>query len=261
VRAGLICDLLTRGVDENDHLRDPIADPQAFHESPLGPVPRDWKVIRIGDEVDIEHGFAFDGRLFTEKPLGPRLLVPGNFHRQGGLYFTSENTKYFSGQFPPETVLANGDILIVMTDLSPMTLILGRTVLLNEPFSLLQNQRIGKFRFKHPANWNPAFFAALMNDERVRRKIIRESTGTTVRHTSPDRIKSGFAVRPEPTEQDKIVRMIADAESTINITRLKLQKLGALKSGLGAELLTGLVRVPESLELSNERRVTAGMAG
>ena len=162
VRAGLLHDLLACGLDPHDQLRDPIAHPEQFHDSPLGLIPKDWSSVRLADEAEIQHGYAFDGRRFTDKPLGPTLLVPGNFHRGGGLYFTGENTKYYAGDYPPETALSNGDMLIVMTDLSPMTLILGRTVLLNEAFTVLHNQRIGKFRLKRPSDWNPAFFVTLM---------------------------------------------------------------------------------------------------
>ena len=36
VRAGLLHDLLTGGLDENGQLRDPIAHPEQFQDSPLG---------------------------------------------------------------------------------------------------------------------------------------------------------------------------------------------------------------------------------
>jgi hypothetical protein len=206
--------------------------------------------LDAGSETDIEHGFAFDGRLFTDKPIGPTLLVRGNFHRDAGLYFTDENTKYFGGKFLPETVLVNGDVLIVMTDLSPMTLILGKTVMLNEPFPVLHNQRIGKFRFKQPNDWNPEFFVSLMNDERVRRKVIREATGTTVRHTSPDRIQSALGVKPGRKEQDQIVSMIQTFDSAATATAKELTKLAAIKCGLMNDLLTGRVRVPEGVAVT-----------
>lgn len=247
IRAGLLHDLLTRGLDENGELRDPIVHPELFHDSPIGLIPKEWKLIKLNDEFDIEHGYAFDGHLFTDRPIGLHLLVPGNFHRDGGLYFTESNTKYFAGRYPPEAVLKNGDILVVMTDLSPKTLILGRTVLLDLPFPVLHNQRIGRFRLKKSETWNPWYFVALMNDERVRRKVIREATGTTVRHTSPDRIKSGFGLKPPLEEQDRIVLTLQGAESQIRSTECKLLKLQAIKSGLMSDLLTGRVRVPEGI--------------
>ena len=45
VRAGLLHDLLTRGLDENGQLRDPVAHPEQFQDSPLGRIPKEWKVL------------------------------------------------------------------------------------------------------------------------------------------------------------------------------------------------------------------------
>ena len=155
--------------------------------------------------------------------------------------------------FRSDKVLSKGDVLMVMTDLSPLTLILGRTVLLNEPFQVLHNQRIGKFRFKKPEAWDPAFFAELMNDDRIRRKVIREATGTTVRHTSPERIKSGAVVRPPPDEQHQITRSIEVLVADLQSVREEGHKLHSLRSGMMSDLLNGFVRAPESLFATEAR--------
>ena len=47
VRTGLLHDLLTCGLDEQGQLRDSIAHPEQFRESPLGRIPMDWDVESI----------------------------------------------------------------------------------------------------------------------------------------------------------------------------------------------------------------------
>ena len=47
VRAGLLHDLLTRGLDEHGQLRDPIAHPEQFQDSPLGRIPREWDELSV----------------------------------------------------------------------------------------------------------------------------------------------------------------------------------------------------------------------
>jgi type I restriction enzyme S subunit len=44
VHAGLLHDILTRGLDEHSQLRDPITHPEQFQDSPLGRVPRAWEI-------------------------------------------------------------------------------------------------------------------------------------------------------------------------------------------------------------------------
>lgn len=244
VKRGLLYDLLTRGIDANGELRpSQIKAPHLYKESPLGWIPTEWDVIRVGEDAEIEHGFAFAGHQFTDKEIGPALLVPGNFHREGGLYFTSENTKYFSGKYPQQYLLSHGDVLVVMTDLSPMTLILGRTVVLTQTFKVLHNQRIGKFRFKKDGLWDTTFFAESLSQDAVRLKVIAEATGTTVRHTSPDRIKNCYVARPKLHEQQMAAQRIAIVDARRKLEEANLLKLKHTKAGLMDDLLTGRVRV------------------
>lgn len=258
VKQGLLHDLLTRGIDTNGELRPPQTEaPHLYKESPLGWIPKEWDAVRVGEDADIEHGFAFPGHQFTDKEVGPVLLVPGNFHREGGLYFTPENTKYFSGKYPQQYVLAYGDVLIVMTDLSPMTLILGRTVVLDEEFKVLHNQRIGKFRFRKDGLWDAAFFAETLSQDAVRLKVIAEATGTTVRHTSPDRIKSCYVARPRLQEQQFAAQRIAVLDLRRKREETNFLKLKQTKSGLMDDLLTGRVRVTPLLAEAAQQQGSA----
>jgi hypothetical protein len=129
-------------------------------------------------------------------------------------------------------------VLIVMTDLSPMTLILGRTVVLNEPFAVLHNQRIGKFRLRSHESWDSGFFAAVMNQDRTRRRVIAEASGTTVRHTSPDRIKSYFVARPGVAEQREAMRRLYAMTARERTEALNALKLRQTKLGVMDDLLT-----------------------
>ena len=211
-------------------------------------IPKDWEVTQVGNEVSIEHGFAFAGGLFTNEPIGPVLLVPGNFHRDGELYFTPHNTKYFTGKYPKETVLSRGDLLVVMTDLSPMTLILGRTAILQEKHLVLHNQRIGKYIFKSKKDWSTSFFSSFMNDDRVRTRIIAEATGTTVRHTSPERIKDCYIAKPSLDEQKKIDSHLLAIHTRLDLEKNNLLKLIQQKTALMDDLLTGRIRVTSLLQ-------------
>ena len=249
LKQGLLHDLLTRGVGANGELRPCYEDaPHLYKESPLGWIPKEWEVTQVGNEVSIEHGFAFAGGLFTNEPIGPVLLVPGNFHRDGELYFTPHNTKYFTGKYPKETVLSRGDLLVVMTDLSPMTLILGRTAILQEKHLVLHNQRIGKYIFKSKKDWSTSFFSSFMNDDRVRTRIIAEATGTTVRHTSPERIKDCYIAKPSLDEQKKIDSHLLAIHTRLDLEKNNLLKLIQQKTALMDDLLTGRIRVTSLLQ-------------
>ncbi|MEZ4300389.1 MAG: restriction endonuclease subunit S [Polyangiaceae bacterium] len=248
VKQGLLHDLLTRGIDDNGELRDPVRHPEQFKNSPLGKIPNEWKVVRLGDDARIIHGYAFEGRFFSDRPEGPILLTPGNFHRNGGVYFTPGNTKYFAGRVPDGYTLAKGDLVTVMTDLSPRTLILGRTVVVEGNVALLLNQRIGKILTKHEGLWEIALLCHAMNDERVRQRIIRDATGTTVRHTSPSRMLNTVLARPDFSEQRQICEMLHHHDARERQELGLATKLRLLKKAIAEDLLTGRVRVTPLLE-------------
>jgi type I restriction enzyme S subunit len=243
MKAGLLNDLLTRGLDENGELRDPIKHPEQFKDSVLGRIPKEWEVVSLKKEINIIHGYAFKGEYFSNIPQEKVILVPGNFHREGGLYFDENNTKYYTGEVPENTILNNGDLLVVMTDISPKTLILGRVVYLDIPFPVLHNQRIGKIIQNSPDKWNRLFLMLVMNSDSFRSEVISNATGTTVRHTSPDRIMMNLVPKPNLYEQTQIVEIINTHDTRIRTEETYLNKLKRQKQGLMHDLLTGKVRV------------------
>jgi type I restriction enzyme S subunit len=244
IKVGLMHDLFTRGVTADGQLRPPREEaPRLYKESPLGWIPKEWEPTSLKEEVGISHGFAFSGDGFFDAPPGAVLLTPGNFYRDGGLYFTPNNTKYFRGDIPEATVLSPGEMVTVMTDLSPQTLILGRFAVIDTGHPVLHNQRIGLVRIKEPKRWEKQFLATALNQDRIRREIIVGATGTTVRHTSPDRILSVHFARPPMDEQRKCAEIVASVDARLAAEDSTREKLERTKRGLMSDLLTGRVRV------------------
>jgi len=57
IKAGLLQDLLTRGLDDNGELRNPDTHPEQFKDSPLGKIPINWEVKTLGDIAPLQRGF------------------------------------------------------------------------------------------------------------------------------------------------------------------------------------------------------------
>jgi type I restriction enzyme S subunit len=73
VRAGLLHDLLTRGLDEHGQLRDPIAHPEQFRDSPLGQIPKEWEVLPLERVAEVDRG------KFTHRPRNDPAFYGGHF--------------------------------------------------------------------------------------------------------------------------------------------------------------------------------------
>ncbi|MCA6438041.1 MAG: hypothetical protein IM592_16285 [Bacteroidetes bacterium] len=50
-----------------------------------------WKKYKLGDLIDIKHGYAFKGEFFSDTPTKDVLLTLGNFHFGGGFKAAGEN--------------------------------------------------------------------------------------------------------------------------------------------------------------------------
>src|SRR5262249_13498716 len=66
IRAGLLHDLLTRGLDEHGQLRDPSVHPEQFQNSPLGRIPREWEIKVLNEFVASAVDGPFGSNLKTE---------------------------------------------------------------------------------------------------------------------------------------------------------------------------------------------------
>jgi type I restriction enzyme, S subunit len=161
----------------------------------------DWPEVRLGDLVDVKHGFAFEGQFFRDEPTSDVLLTPGNFAIGGG--FKDDKLKYYDGPVPEEFLLSAGELLLSMTDLSKETGTLGYPALVPESSGLryLHNQRLGRVLIRDRALLDRGFLYYILCTPAYRHEVLAGATGTTVKHTSPSRI-AGFRLRlpPMPTQ-------------------------------------------------------------
>lgn len=154
----------------------------------------------LAEYISVKHGWAFAGEHFNDAGNGPILLTPGNFTLKGELYFNERNTKFYSGEFPGDYILTAGDIVLVMTDLTPDAKLLGMPAIVGNECQLLHNQRIGKLEFGKQ-DMEPRFAYYLFLSDAVRQQIRRTASGSTVRHTSPSRILETKANIPDRAQQ------------------------------------------------------------
>ncbi len=179
-----------------------------------------WKTVTLGDLIDIKHGFAFKGEFFQNTPSENILLTPGNFAIGGG--FKSDKFKYYVGNVPENYVLEEGDLLVTMTDLSKAGDTLGCPALIpkapkNSRF--LHNQRLGKVLILPNSPVQKYFLYSLLRTNSYKHEILASATGTTVKHTSPERIKAFQFLLPSPSEQKAIAHILSSLDDKIELNQ------------------------------------------
>jgi type I restriction enzyme S subunit len=184
-----------------------------------------WDSIRLGDVMEVKHGYAFDGRYFADAGEYV-LLTPGNCHESGGLKLKGDKEKYFTGEFPPEFLLNEGDMLVVMTDLINRAPILGGSFLIPEGSKYLHNQRLGLVQVTDEKRIDRMFLHYLLNTHEYRGQVRGSASGATVRHTSPGRIKAcRVRIPADVSYQSRVGAALAAYDDLIENNRRRMKLL------------------------------------
>ncbi|EKM26834.1 restriction endonuclease subunit S [Vibrio sp. HENC-03] len=203
-------------------------------------VPNGWLKTDLNPFIDIKHGFAFKSEYFREEGEYV-LLTPGSFYEPGGFRDQKSKTKYYVGDIPKGYLLSKGELLVAMTEQAAG--LLGSTLFVPSHDRYLHNQRLGLIQIKDKNGICPEFLYLTYNSPYVRKQIAEQSTGTKVKHTSPDKLKSVICLLPPLPEQRKIAQILSTWDRGIATTEKLIDASKQQKKALMQQLLTGKKRL------------------
>lgn len=183
-----------------------------------------WSKVALGSQIYIKHGFAFKGEFFSDSGKYI-LLTPGNCHETGGLKLKGDKEKYYVGDVPEEFILHQNDLLVVMTDLVQSAPILGGALLIPENEKYLHNQRLGLVNILNRKELDKKYLYYLLNTHNYRSQIKGSATGTTVKHTAPERIYRCLVPLPPLQVQQKIADILSKYDDLIENNRRRIELL------------------------------------
>lgn len=198
---------------------------------------------RLSELIDIGHGFAFKSKDFrtSDDTSLPVVLTPGNYSEDGELYFRSGKTKRLTTRPPQEFTFEEGELTIVMTDLSSKMKILGKPAFIDRS-NILHNQRIGRVRFLK-RSLLPRYLYHFLKTHNFSEFIKATATGTMVRHTAPKRVLCCEIPLPAVERQAEIVGMLDVGHAkTIELRRHyegSLSRILVLRNTLLREAFSG----------------------
>lgn len=176
------------------------------------------KMAELRDYIKVKHGFAFKGDHITTNDNGIVLVTPGNFSISGG--FKEEKCKFFDGEYPTDYVLRPGDLIVTMTDLSKAIDTLGYSALVpKSERTYLHNQRIGLVKIIDEKGLDKHYLYWFMRTSYYQKTIAATSSGSTVHHTSPDRIMDVEIELPDLEKQRAVATFMDNIESKINTNK------------------------------------------
>jgi type I restriction enzyme S subunit len=249
MKAGLLHDLLTRGLDENGELRDAIGQPEQFKDSRLGRIPKDWKCLTINDclrdglIVDVQDGNHGESHPKTDDFVSegiPFVMAKDLLNGQINLAECHKITwhQYQSlriGFARPGDVLLSHKGTIGLIAMVPSSL---QHIMLTPQVTYYrvpeEKHLLGRFLF--------CFFHSPLFQQRLEvlsAQSTRSYIGITLQKTLSILI-------PPPDEQSRIVEIFDTHNTRIRTEEAYRDKLKLQKKGLMHDLLTGKVRVKDA---------------
>lgn len=234
-KAGLLQDLLTRGLDENGKLRDPQAHPEHFKDSLLGKIPKDWEV-RTCESVcrKIVVGIVIKPSQYY-KPSGIPMLRSANVREAGldpsDLVFMSEQ----SNRILAKSMICTGDVLTVRTGYP------GTSCVVPPDFDGANCVDI--IISRPSAEIDSAFLATWINSDSGKGQVLRVQGGLAQQHFNVGELQKLLIAKPSIEEQREIQTILYSHDTRICQEQVYLNKLKLQKQGLMQDLLTGKVRV------------------
>ncbi|MFC1791051.1 restriction endonuclease subunit S [Gemmatimonadota bacterium] len=236
IKQGLLHDLLTRGIDENGELRDPLRHPEQFKGSPLGTIPREWEVgsaasfmerVTVGVVSGATHAYRDSGVPFIRS----QNVKPNRIEAEDLLFISHAYHKTKSS-----SELRAGDVVIVRTGYPGTAAVIPDTLDRSNCFSLV---------IARPTKsvLDSTFFAQYLNSPACKALIGRTHFGSAQHNFNIGEMRRLPMVVPRLEEQHRVIRVLTSLDNRTAQEISEWDKLRLLKSGLMEDLLTGRVRV------------------
>jgi type I restriction enzyme S subunit len=236
MKAGLLHDLLTRGLDENGELRDAIAHPEQFKDSPLGRIPKDWEVFKLSEIVPYaEYGISVS----LDDEDGIPVLRMNNL-KDGEVDLT--DLKKSASSKAANLLLQPLDVLFNRTNSIEHV---GRTAIWRGQIEQASFASYLVRLLPEQSKLIPEYLNVWLNLPTTQLLIRRYATpGVHQVNINPTNLRKVLIALPQKTsEQETIVERIAAHDTRIRAEEAYRDKLKLQKQGLMHDLLTGKVRV------------------
>ena len=178
---------------------------------------------KLGEILDVTRGASLSGEFYATEGKYIRLTC-GNFDYQNNCFKEnkSKDNLYYIGDFKPEFLMEEGDIITPLTEQAIG--LLGSTAIIPESGKYIQSQDVAKIICKEEL-LDKDFAFYLISSTIVKQQLSAAAQQTKIRHTSPDKIRDCTVWIPKLTEQKRIGKLLRSLDRKIELNRAINQNL------------------------------------
>jgi len=213
-----------------------------FKETPIGKIPEDWEVVRLGDVADFYRGYSYRSSDLSTRPTKLRFITINDFEKEGGIKTNAEHLYLREDiQIDEKFCLRENDILIANTDMSK-GFIIGAPLRISKTLTesankLIYSMDLTKLVLK-TEKVSPEFLFYFLSWGKIRRIMKTYAQGTNVLHLNHNLAKTLNVTLPPLPEQKKIAEILSTVDKAIEKVNEAIARTERLKKGLMQELLT-----------------------
>lgn len=247
IKQGMMADLFSRGIDpETKALRPTFEEaPELYHKTPLGMLPKGWKVIELENLLDevtspMRSG-PFGSALLKEELVSEGIPLLGIDNIFVERFKASYKRFVTERKFRELSRYAVRERDVVITIMGTV----GRSCVIPESIGLaLSSKHLWTMTFDKEQILPELVCWQLNHSPWAESWFRRESQGGVMDAIQSQTLKKLKLVVPSPVEQNAIYERYENLNNHIEVNQTSLDKLKLQKSGLMQDLLTGKVPVP-----------------
>jgi type I restriction enzyme S subunit len=238
IKAGMMNDLFTRGIDDNGQLRPTYEDsPERYKQTVLGWIPKEWEIEEM-DNISLlmTNGFVGVATPFYANENGVIYLYGNNIRKNKIDLNKTEKIKIEFHNKLKKSQLRPDDMLTVQSGH------IGTSAIVPYDFPVANCHALIITRFKNDVVI-PSYISYYINSELGMRRMESIFVGSTIKHVNVKEFKAHSIPLASLKEQAAISFRIDSAFKKIQTEQNTLKKYQKIKQGLMQDLLTGKVKV------------------
>ncbi len=242
IREGMLYGLLTYGLDEHGQIRDPVAHPEQFKDSPLGRIPKSWSITNLKHLCNhIGSGVTPRGGQNVYTKEGVLFIRSQNVTFEGLIFNDIACIPWHIHEAMRHSEVFDNDVLFNITGAS-----IGRCCFM--PCGLGPanvNQHVCILRIPNATEYDAIFLSTALGSSIGQKQVEMRNTFGNRQGLNFQQLGSFIVPWPNKRERYMISIQIKEIEDNILNEIYALKKVKFLKSGLQNDLLYGNVFVPE----------------
>ncbi len=217
--------------------------PDSFQDSPIGPVPKGWKVERFDAHITADRGLSYKGEGLRDDRTGLPMHNLNSVYEGGG--YKHEGLKYYGGEYREKHLLNPGDMIVTNTEQGFDHLLIGHAAIVPRCYGPkgIYSHHIYRVRHKPTSPFSPHYLVELFNNRRWHYWISGFSNGTTINMLPMDALEMPMLVVPPVELVKKFTALAEAAHIQVEDNKQQSRTLATLRDTLLPKLLSGELSV------------------